>query len=199
VRVRLTDTIPIAVLATAYIIAARLGLAFDPVAGFATLVWPPTGIALAALLIFGPQLWPGILIGASITSVMLGGSLAVAIPSGVGNTLEAVAGLYLLRRVPGFTLSLETFGTILGLIFVAFACTAISATIGVASLFLGHVIPSAQIGASWQAWWIGDLIGALLVAPIILVWTSHPRVPCNQTRAEAAALSAAARATTILS
>jgi len=198
VHVRLKNAIPIAVLAAAYIVAARLGLTFDPVAGFATLVWPPTGIALAALLIFGPRLWPGILIGASITSMMLGGSLAVAIASGVGNTLEAVAGVYVLRRVRGFTLSLETFGTILGLIFVAFACTAISATTGVASLFFGHVIPSAQIGASWQAWWIGDLIGALLVAPIILVWTSPPRVPCSQNKWEAVALAAAVVAVSLV-
>ena len=89
-HVRLKDTIPIAVLAAAYIVAARLGLTFDPVAGFATLVWPPTGIALAALLIFGSRVWPGILIGASITNLLLGGSLPVAIASGVGNTLEAV-------------------------------------------------------------------------------------------------------------
>ena len=188
---RLKDAIAIAVLAAAYIVAARLGLTFNPVAGFATLVWPPTGIALAALLIFGSRLWPGILIGASITSLLLGGSLPVAVASGVGNTLEAVAGLYVLRRVPGFTLSLETFGTVLGLVFVAFVCTTISATIGVTSLFLSQLVPAAQIGASWQAWWIGDLIGALLVAPIILVWTSPPRVQCSQHSGEAAALAAA--------
>ena len=98
----------------------------------------------------------------------------------------------------GFTLSLETFGTVLGLVFVAFVCTTISATIGVASLFLGHIVPAAQIGASWQAWWIGDLIGALLVAPIILVWTSPPRVQCSQNRGEAAALAAAVVAVSLV-
>ena len=198
VHSRLKDTIPIAVLAAAYIVAAKLGLTFNPVAGFATLVWPPTGIALAALLIFGARLWPGILIGASITSMLLGGSVAVAIASGVGNTLEAVAGLYVLRRVPGFTLSLETFGTVLGLVFVAFVCTTISATIGVASLFLGHILPAAQLGTTWQAWWIGDLIGALLVAPIILVWTSPPRVQCSQHGGEVAALAAAVVAVSLV-
>ena len=198
VHSRLKNTIPIAVLAAAYVVAAKLGLTFHPVAGFATLVWPPTGIALAALLIFGLRLWPGILIGASITNMLLGGSVAVAIASGVGNTLEAVAGLYVLRRVPDFTRSLETFGSVLGLVFVAFVCTTISATIGVASLFLGHIVPAAQLGTTWQAWWIGDLIGALLVAPIILVWTSPPRVECSQSRGEAAALAAAVVAVSLV-
>src|SRR5436190_21926467 len=97
-------------LAAAYIVAARLGLSFNPVGGFATLVWPPTGIALAALLIFGQRLWPGIFVGAIIANMLTGAPLAVAMGIGVGNTLEAVAGAYILKRVPGFTRSLETFG-----------------------------------------------------------------------------------------
>jgi len=199
VHARLKDAIPIAGLAAVYIVAARLGLSFHPVAGFATLVWPPTGIALAALLIFGTRLWPGVLIGAAITNLLIGGPLAVAVVSGVGNTLEAVAGVYVLRRVSGFTLSLETFGTVLGLVFVAFVCTTISATIGVTSLFLGHILSAARFGEAWQAWWLGDLIGAVVFAPIILVWSSPRRVQFPLHRGEALALAVAIIAVSLVS
>jgi len=199
VHARLKTAIGIAGLTAAYLLTARLGLSFDPVAGFATLVWPPSGIALAALLIFGPRLWPGIFLGATIANVLTGAPLAVAAGIGVGNTLEAVAGVYVLRRVPGFQRSLETFPTVLGLVFaVAIACTTVSATIGVASLFLGQIVPAAGLGAAWQAWWFGDLIGAMLVTPIILVWSSTPRVKFRRHYGEVAALAAAVIAVSLV-
>ena len=199
VHARLKDVLLIAGLAAAYIIAARFGLSFDPVARFATLVWPPTGIAIAALVIFGSRLWPGIFIGAIVANMLTGAPWAVAIGIAIGNTLEAVAGVYVLRRVPGFTRSLETFGTVLGLIVsVALVCTTISATIGVASLYLGHMVPAAQLRETWQAWWIGDLIGALMFAPIILVWSTPSRVPCNQHWGEGVALAVAVIAVSVV-
>src|SRR3954452_20326733 len=80
----------------AYFVTARLGLLLDAVAGFATLVWPPTGIALAALLLFGTRLWPGVLAGALCVNLVVGASLPVASAIAVGNTLEALAGTFLL-------------------------------------------------------------------------------------------------------
>jgi signal transduction histidine kinase len=200
VHVHLKDALRIAALAAAYVAAARFGLLFDPVAGFATFVWPPTGIAIAALLIFGSRLWPGILIGAAIANALTGAPLAVAAGIGIGNTLEAVAGVYLLRRVPGFTRSLETLGTVFGLILgVATVCTAISATIGVASLFLGHIVLAPALRETWQAWWVGDLIGAVVFAPIILVWSTPPRVRIDHRPAETALLAIAVVAVSLVS
>jgi signal transduction histidine kinase len=166
----------IAALAAVYVVAARAGLMMDAVAGFATLVWPPTGLALAALLIFGKRLWPGVLIGAFIANLLAGAPLPVALGIGVGNTLEAVLAVYALRRIPGFQVSLERLVDVIGLIVLAAGLTTmVSATIGVTSLYLGGVISLPQIGETWRAWWLGDLIADLLVAPVLLVWGSGPR------------------------
>src|SRR5687768_12396537 len=148
----------------------------DAVAGFATLVWPPTGLSLAALLIFGVGLWPGVLIGAFVANVVAGAPVGVAAGIGIGNTLEAVLAVYALRRIPGFQISLERLTDVIGLIVLAGGLsTMVSATIGVTSLYLGGVISAAQIGETWRAWWLGDLIADLLVAPILLVWASGRR------------------------
>src|SRR5206468_5804880 len=91
----------VAALTVIYAIVARLSLRLDPVSGFASFVWPPTGLALAALLLFGPRLWPGIALGAVIANAWNGAPLLVACGIGLGNTLEAVLGAYVLRRIPG--------------------------------------------------------------------------------------------------
>ena len=103
-------------LAAVYLVAARLGLMLDAVAGFATLVWPATGIALAALVVFGYRLWPGIFVGAFIANVLTGAPPLVALGIAVGNTLEAVVGAYVLRRLGGFRPSLDGVQAVLGLI-----------------------------------------------------------------------------------
>ena len=87
-------------LAAVYVLAARLGLAFDPVAGFATLVWPPTGISLAAVLLLGDRVVPGVFLGACMANLLAGAPLAVALGIGVGSTGEVLAAATLMRRVP---------------------------------------------------------------------------------------------------
>jgi signal transduction histidine kinase/integral membrane sensor domain MASE1 len=149
----------------------------DAVAGFATLVWPPTGIALAALVLRGSRLWPGVMIGAGIANVLTGAPLLVALGIAIGNTLEALLGAYALRTLPGFRTSLDRLRDVLALIVLAATLsTMVSATIGVISLYLGGILSPGQFGQAWRAWWLGDLIGALLVAPAILVWASAPRL-----------------------
>jgi signal transduction histidine kinase len=175
-RPTLRDTALVVAFAAVYVAAARLGLRLDAVAGFATLVWPPSGISLAMLLLFGYRVSPGIFIGATIANVLTGAPAAVALGIAVGNTAEALVGVYLLRRMPDFHAALDRLRDVLGLIvFAAVFSTMISATIGVASLHLGGIVSVAQLRETWRAWWIGDLMGALLVAPIILVWTCTPR------------------------
>src|SRR6266508_3733261 len=110
------DMALVVALAALYVAAARLGLALDAVAGFATLVWPPTGISLAALLLFGYRLWPGIFIGATIANLLTGAPVAVALGIAVGNTAEALLGTYALRRIPNFSLALDRLRDVLGLI-----------------------------------------------------------------------------------
>jgi signal transduction histidine kinase len=191
-RGRVFDGVSIVGLAALYVVAARLGLAFDPLSGFATLVWPPTGISLAAVLLLGYRVWPGILIGAAAANLLAGAPTAVALGIGVGNTLEAIAGAYLLRRIPRFTVSLERVSSVVGLVaLAALLSTLISATIGVAALHAANVVQQSELGETWRAWWIGDMVGALLIAPLILVWSSEPRARFRQHWAERLALGVA--------
>jgi signal transduction histidine kinase len=182
----------IAGLAAVYAVAARLGLTLDAVAGFATLVWPPSGIALAALLILGYRVWPGVFVGALVANMLAGASPLVALAIGVGNTLEAVVGVYALRRIPGFRPSLDRVRDVIGLIVLAATLsTMVSATIGVSSLYLSGLVTVQQAGAAWRAWWLGDLIGDLVVAPVILVLATTKVSRARSRRVlEAAALTA---------
>ena len=168
------------VLSALYVGAARVGLALDAVAGFATLVWPPTGIALAAVLLRGYRVWPAIMFGAGIANVLNGAPIVVAMGIALGNTFEALVATHALRRVPGFRTSLDRVASVLALIVLAAVLsTTIAATIGVASLYFGGIVTMGEAGLAWRAWWLGDLFGALLVAPAILVWgtTPQPRPP----------------------
>jgi signal transduction histidine kinase len=190
----------VAALAIVYILAARAGLMMDAVAGFATLVWPPSGLSLAALLLFGAGLWPGVFIGAFVANLMAGAPVPVALGIGVGNALEAVLAVYALRRIPDFQVSLERLADVIGLIVLAAGLsTMVSATLGVTSLYLGGIISSAQLGETWRAWWLGDLIADLLVAPVLLVWASRPRkVGDPKRRLEALALGISVIAASLL-
>ncbi|HLK38706.1 MAG TPA: MASE1 domain-containing protein [Polyangiaceae bacterium] len=161
------------VLAVVYALVAKMGLALDAVGGFATLVWPATGIALAAVLLRGYGVWPGVALGAFAANLWTGAPVAVAVGIAVGNTAEAVLGAWALRRVARFRPSLERVRDVLALIsLAAVASTCVSATLGVASLRLGGVVEQAALGETWRAWWVGDLVGDLVFAPILLVFLS---------------------------
>lgn len=182
----------VAVLAALYIIAARFGLALDAVAGFATLVWAPTGIAFAALLLRGQRLWPGVAIGALLANAFEGAPAGAAFGIAIGNTLEAVVGTYFLRQIPGFRASLERVLDVLAFIaLAAVLSTVISATIGTSMLRLFGMITVEQAATAWRTWWLGDMIGALVVAPVILVWGStQPAFPVPRRLVETLALAA---------
>lgn len=197
---RIRYAFAIAVLASVYVAAARAGLMMDAVGGFATLVWPPSGLGLAALLIFGKRLWPGILIGAFAANLLTGAPVLAALGIAAGNTLEAVLAVYALRRIPEFEIALERVVDVIGLIVLAAGLsTMVAATIGVTSLYLGGIVSLAKYGETWRAWWLGDLIGDLLVAPLILVWATGPRLLVTRRRLlEASALGMSVIAASLL-
>jgi signal transduction histidine kinase len=171
-------------LAAVYIVAARAGLTLDAIARFATLVWAPTGIALAALLLFGLRLWPAVFVGALIVNIWTGAPLLGAFGVAIGNTLEAVVATFILRRIPRFRLALDRLEDVASFVVVAAGlCTALSASIGVASLALAGTIASSQIAVAWRAWWLGDLVGALVIAPLLLVYFSDRRLTIGPRRA----------------
>src|SRR5205823_14806066 len=78
--------------------AGKLGLSLAFVNASASAVWPPTGIALAAFLLFGRGIWPAVLVGAFVVNITTAGSVATALAIAVGNTLEGLAGAYLVER-----------------------------------------------------------------------------------------------------
>jgi len=168
----LPGLLAVAALAATYLAAAKLSLSMGAVGGVAAPVWPPTGLSLAALLIFGSRLWPGVAAGAFLANWSAGVSVLAAVGMGCGNTLEAVVGSYLLRR-GDVRLSLERLRDVLSLIVLgAGLSTLVSATIGVTSAWLGGVIASADYATAWWTWWVGDAMGDLVVAPALLIWSA---------------------------
>jgi len=156
-------------IAAAYFVTAKLGLSMAFQAEQVSLVWPATGFALAVTLLAGFRVWPGIALGAFLANVTAPDeSAAVACGIAAGNTLEAVAGAWLLRRA-GFAYSLDKLSDVVKFIVLAAgASTTISATIGVTSLCLGDIQPWNAFGPLWTVWWLGDSMGNLVVAPMLL-------------------------------
>jgi signal transduction histidine kinase len=176
--------IRVGILSAVYFSTATFGLMMGAVGGFATLVWPPTGISLAALLLFGLRLWPGIALGAFLVNVVTGAPVVTAGGMALGNTLEAVIGAYALRRTNGFRNSLDRLRDVMGLIVVAAVfSTTVSATVGVSSLWLGGVVARSAYPPTWLAWWLGDMIGDLVVAPLLLTWGGSPSLRTSGRRA----------------
>ncbi len=165
-----------AVVFVAYGMTARVGLSFDALGGIATTVWPPTGIALAALILRGPRLWPAVAAAAFAVNAATGIPLWGAAIIATGNTLEALVGATLLRRF-GFDGRLHRVRDVLLLVVVAaLGSTLISATFGLAAAALAQVRPAESYAAFWSVWWVGDAMGDLLVAPLICVWVMCGRL-----------------------
>jgi integral membrane sensor domain MASE1 len=165
----------ILILAFVYVVTARIGLSLDPVGGLATPFWPPTGIALAALLIFGQGLWPGVALGAFIANAISGASAPLALGIATGNTLEAVVGAYVLTRVD-FRNDLSRVRDVLALaIFAALGSTLLSSVIGTGAMRIAGRLDNGSWAYGWFTWWIGDALGNLVIAPLILVWSHRLR------------------------
>jgi signal transduction histidine kinase len=181
-------------LVVAYVLSARLGLMISPVSGFATLVWPPTGIALAALLLRGARLWPAVTVGAVVANAWSGAPLWAALGIGVGNTLEALVAVWLLTRVVQIHSGLGRLSDVLALVVLgAGLSTTFSATVGVAVLRGVGTVGPGQLADTWRAWWVGDVLGDLVVAPLLLTWSGLGRIPLSARRAlEGLALAATA-------
>src|SRR5258707_975273 len=165
----------IVIFAAAYVAVSKLGLMVGAVGGFATLVWPATGMSLIALLEFGSGLWPGVALGAFAVNFWAGAPLPVAAGIACGNTLEAVIGAYLVRRMAGTDDLLERPPAVIGLILAAGLSTAVSASFGAISLLMGGKISPAEFYFTGRVWWLGDAISDLIVAPVLVAWTTRRR------------------------
>lgn len=160
-----------AALAVTYLAAAELGLSVASVHTNVSPVWPPTGIAIASLILFGRSFWPAIFVGALAANLLTAVSAPTAFGIAIGNTLEAVVAAYLLNRTIGSQPSLNTVGKVLKFIlFAVLVSPTVSATIGNLSLALGGGARWSDFSQLWLTWWLGDGFGALVVAPLLLAW-----------------------------
>ena len=154
---------------TTYFFTALMGLEVSSVNQFAALIWAPSGIALAALVGFGLRIWPAIFGAAVLVNWVSGAPIGAAFGIGIGNSLEALAGAYLLTRDGHFLRSFERFEDVKRLVvWAAFTCTALSATVGVGSLWISGVISDSAFAMTWLQWWAGDAIAILTVTPLLL-------------------------------
>lgn len=167
-------------LAIIYHLSARLGLMMAYVQPNTSPVWPASGVAIAALLLFGINLWPGVFLGVVGGSVLNNVPVTLALGMGVGNTLEAFVVVYCLSRLVDFHVELNRVQDVLYLL--GFSClgTLISATIGVMTLMLTGIGPWEFFFTILITWWIGNLLGAMVVAPVIMVWSTQPNIETNR-------------------
>jgi integral membrane sensor domain MASE1 len=151
-------------------VSGNLGLDLAFATRSVTAIWPPTGIALAALVIGGYRLWPAVALGALVTNVGTGVPAVTVLGIALGNTLEASVGPYPLRRVAGFRPSLTRMRDVLALVGLG---TMVSANVGVISLLIGSAITFAHLPSVWRTWWLGDMGGDLIVAPALLIAATY--------------------------
>jgi diguanylate cyclase (GGDEF)-like protein len=160
-----------------YIVAGKLSLRLASVHPSVSPVWPPTGIAIATLLMLGRRFWPSIFAGAFIVNVTTTGSIASSLGIALGNTLEALVATSLVTRFANGRHAFEKSWDVLRFgLFAGVMSTAVAATIGVTSLTLGGFASWNQYWLNWRTWWLGDAAGALIFAPFLLLWTLNPRV-----------------------
>jgi PAS domain S-box-containing protein len=140
----------------------------------ATTLWPPTGLALALVLLRGQRIWPALVTGAFCATAVTTNSLAQSCGVAVGVPLAAAAGAWLIERVP----LREAFATPRGAARFALVCfvpmALISSAIGTAGLVLSNDVGFAGPAGTWATWWLADGAGSLLLAPLILLWAMPP-------------------------
>lgn len=156
-----------------YFALAKGGLALASIHPSATPIWPPTGVALAAVLLRGYRIWPAIFTAAMVANATTAGSVATSMGIATGNSLEAVVGAYIINRWSG---GCNTFSTPNSVAKFALICvviaTPISASIGLTSLAIVGYIEPKNFADAWITWWLGDATGALVITPVIVLWAA---------------------------
>src|SRR5260221_12213425 len=164
-----------------YIFAGKLSLQLAFFNASATAIWPPTGIAIAVLLLLGYRVWPIIFLGAFIVNITTQGSVGTSMGIALGNTLEAILGAYLMTRFSNGKHAFDSVANVFKFAFLAgVVSTAVSATIGVGTLLLGGYTNLQDAHTVWITWWLGDMGGAIGVAPLIILWSTFEDFTINQ-------------------
>ena len=181
----LSYPVQLLLIALAYYFTGKLGnyLAIPP--SYATVIWPPSGIALASVLIFGHRIWPGILLGSFLVNYST--RLADSLPSevalsilmaciiAVGSTVQAIVGAWLVRRFSRFPNDLVNEKDVISFLFLGgFVSTLVNPSLSVAALVAAGRIPENDVLVNWVTWWGGDAMGVLIYTPLVLAWVFRP-------------------------
>lgn len=165
----------VCLLAIIYIATAVVGLQLASIQANTSPVWPPTGIAIAVLYRYGIRHWPGVFLGAAIVNFAIIDSALISASIAIGNTLEAVFAVHLMSiYLPSYPFS--RIMDVISFVFILMAACSISALTGVGSLLGGGVVMPGEAALLISTWWLGDFVGGLIVAPLLLIWTQAGRM-----------------------
>ena len=171
---RLPRVVTLAVLVAAYIAVGRLGLLLAFANANASPIWPATGLAIGALLVIGLRAWPAIAVGAFVVNFWNTGHAAAAVAIATGNTLEAVVATWLILHFAGGRATFDSTRHLLRFAAFAAVASAIAASIGVVTVILAGLGARADAVPIWVTWWLGDTVGAIVGAPLIVLWRRRP-------------------------
>jgi PAS domain S-box-containing protein len=180
-KAQLTTFTRVVILTAFYFLGGLLGKESSFLSGSIALVWPPSGIALAAILLFGYRFWPGVAMGAVMFALLDGVPLGFfTFGTAIGNTVGAIVCTFLLKRLNDFQNSMERTRDVTGFIgLAAFLGTTVNASFNVVSLVYAHEISWDQLFPKILEWWVPNALAALVVAPFIVTWATRSTVRWN--------------------
>ncbi|MEO8635652.1 MAG: PAS domain S-box protein [Gemmatimonadales bacterium] len=186
--------------AAACLLGARLGYAVAMFHGAASPIWPPTGIGFAILVLAGPRYWPAVALAAAYNSQANGLPGLPGVLYGLGSTAALVVPAWYLRRRQRFDPAFERLDSTLRYLFVvALAAPLVSATIGVLALELSRSVTAGTLPWLWFNWWIGDVGGLAILAPVLITWLAPaPRLPAVGGRLDVLGIGLALSASVML-
>ncbi|MDI1298099.1 EAL domain-containing protein [Methylotenera sp.] len=158
----------------AYALLAKIALGYFSTNGVVSMVWPSSGLALAALILGKKKYWPSVFIGALTGNIMQGSPIGISMVIAFGNTLEALSCFWILSHIQRFKPTLQQPHDFLWLSAAGALSSLVSAAIGLSTLFLNGIVTKSEVGHNFLNWWQGDILGILLVTPLILVWRQIP-------------------------
>ncbi len=158
------------ILFAGYFLSGKIGLNLATINESATPIWIPTGITIAALIMWGPKVWWGIFAGALLTNFTTTGNFYTSLGTATGNLTEGVVGAFLALKFIGKDIFFKPLNIFKYFLVVGVFSTFLSPLIGTTGLYLSGFIPRQNYKYTFATWWLGDMGGALIVTPFILLW-----------------------------
>jgi PAS domain S-box-containing protein len=174
--------VQVALLAAAYFVAAKLALLLAIPPGYATALWPPSGIALAAVLMLGPRVWPGVFIGSALANLHIEGAVLASALIAAGSSAQALVAGALLRRHVGVPYRFASVRQVVVFVLLCAGAAVIAPTVALLPLAAAHELPTQDLFWNWWTWWQGDTSGMLVVAPLVLSWVAPDTITWTRRR-----------------